>query len=81
MVKRSHVHGPEVQNMFTAPPAQAQTQKRTGWVKRNVAGPESIADHMYRMGMMALLVQGTGYDYNRWYLRNGASCHSSALQR
>lgn len=28
-------------------------------------GPESIADHMYRMGMMAMLVQGTGYDYVR----------------
>lgn len=42
-----------------------QTQKRTGWVKRGVAGPESIADHMYRMGLMAMLVQGTQYDYHR----------------
>ena len=24
--------------------------KRTGWVRRGVKGPESIADHMYRMG-------------------------------
>lgn len=23
--------------------------KRTGWVRRGVKGPESIADHMYRM--------------------------------
>ncbi len=42
-----------------------QAQKRTGWVKRGVAGPESIADHMYRMGLMAMLVQGTQYDYHR----------------
>ncbi|PRW56098.1 HD domain-containing 2-like [Chlorella sorokiniana] len=42
-----------------------KTQKRTGWVKRGVAGPESIADHMYRMGLMAMLVQGTQYDYHR----------------
>ena len=48
-----------------------QTQKRTGWVKRGVQGPESIADHMYRMGLMAMLVQGTEYDYHRWV---GAGC-------
>ncbi|XP_065849708.1 uncharacterized protein [Euphorbia lathyris] len=29
--------------------------KRTGWVKRDVKNPESIADHMYRMGLMALI--------------------------
>ena len=34
-------------------------------MKRGVAGPESIADHMYRMGLMAMLVQGTQYDYHR----------------
>ena len=52
-----------------APTPPAQTQKRTGWVKRGVAGPESIADHMYRMGLMAMLVQGsTQYDYLRWVL-------------
>lgn len=39
--------------------------KRTGWVKRGVRGPESIADHSYRMGLMAMLVQGTSYDYHR----------------
>jgi hypothetical protein len=47
---------------FRAPP---QTTKRAGWVKRGVAGPESIADHMYRMGMMAFMVQGTEYDFQR----------------
>ncbi|WCJ30181.1 5'-deoxynucleotidase HDDC2 [Euphorbia peplus] len=29
--------------------------KRAGWVKRDVKNPESIADHMYRMGLMALI--------------------------
>ncbi|KAL9242234.1 hypothetical protein vseg_016254 [Gypsophila vaccaria] len=29
--------------------------KRTGWVMRNVENPESIADHMYRMGLMSLI--------------------------
>ncbi|MFS7981751.1 putative HD/PDEase domain, 5'-deoxynucleotidase YfbR/HDDC2 [Helianthus anomalus] len=32
-----------------------KSTKRAGWVKRDVAGPESIADHMYRMGLMALI--------------------------
>ncbi|KAL3535258.1 hypothetical protein ACH5RR_003719 [Cinchona calisaya] len=32
-----------------------KTTKRTGWVKREVENPESIADHMYRMGVMALI--------------------------
>lgn len=32
-----------------------QTTKREGWVRRGVNAPESIADHMYRMGVMALI--------------------------
>ncbi|XP_023521188.1 HD domain-containing protein 2-like isoform X2 [Cucurbita pepo subsp. pepo] len=32
-----------------------KTTKRTGWVRRRVKDPESIADHMYRMGVMALI--------------------------
>ncbi|CAL4889644.1 unnamed protein product [Urochloa decumbens] len=32
-----------------------KTTKRAGWVKRGVQGPESVADHMYRMGVMALV--------------------------
>lgn len=40
---------------------------RTGWVKRDVKNPESIADHMYRMSLMALLMEGNpeGYDFNQ----------------
>ncbi len=41
-----------------------QTTPRTGWVKRGVKNPESIADHMYRMGVMSLLVQDTAYNYS-----------------
>ncbi|KAJ9162829.1 hypothetical protein P3X46_022571 [Hevea brasiliensis] len=29
--------------------------KRAGWVKRDIINPESISDHMYRMGLMALI--------------------------
>ncbi|CAH9093207.1 unnamed protein product [Cuscuta europaea] len=32
-----------------------KTTKRTGWVYRGVKDPESISDHMYRMGVMALI--------------------------
>ncbi|KAE8705948.1 HD domain-containing protein 2 [Hibiscus syriacus] len=32
-----------------------KTTKRAGWVGRDVQNPESIADHMYRMGLMALI--------------------------
>uniref|UniRef100_A0A9I9CIF9 5'-deoxynucleotidase n=1 Tax=Cucumis melo TaxID=3656 RepID=A0A9I9CIF9_CUCME len=35
--------------------ARSGTTKRTGWVQRRVKDPESIADHMYRMGIMALI--------------------------
>ena len=30
--------------------------KRTGWVNHNVNLPESIADHMYRMSILAMLI-------------------------
>lgn len=31
-----------------------KTTKRTGWIENKVNSPESIADHMYRMALMAL---------------------------
>ncbi|KAM6579686.1 hypothetical protein CsatA_003460 [Cannabis sativa] len=34
-----------------------KTTKRAGWVKRDVKDPESVADHMYRMGVMALIAK------------------------
>uniref|UniRef100_A0A7N0T5W7 5'-deoxynucleotidase n=1 Tax=Kalanchoe fedtschenkoi TaxID=63787 RepID=A0A7N0T5W7_KALFE len=33
-----------------------KTTKRTGWINNGIKGPESIADHMYRMGLMSLIV-------------------------
>ncbi|GFR42290.1 hypothetical protein Agub_g3188, partial [Astrephomene gubernaculifera] len=44
---------------------QLKLTKRTGWVRKNVNGPESIADHMYRMSMMALLATDSGVDVTR----------------
>ncbi|KAJ4709459.1 HD domain-containing protein 2 [Melia azedarach] len=35
---------------------QLKTTKRAGWIRRNVKDPESIADHMYRMGLMGLIM-------------------------
>ncbi|CEO95162.1 5'-deoxynucleotidase [Plasmodiophora brassicae] len=35
-----------------------KTTKRAGWVQQGVHQPESVADHMYRMGMMALAFDG-----------------------
>ncbi|KAL9259301.1 5'-deoxynucleotidase hdd1-like protein [Drosera capensis] len=32
-----------------------KTTKRKGWINHGIKGPESIADHMYRMGLMALI--------------------------
>ncbi|KAJ2856034.1 hypothetical protein GGI22_003937, partial [Coemansia erecta] len=39
--------------------------KRTGWINSGVSKPESIADHMYRMGIMAMLVEDGSLDRNR----------------
>ncbi|KXZ42217.1 hypothetical protein GPECTOR_180g253 [Gonium pectorale] len=44
---------------------QLKLTKRTGWVRRDVAGPESIADHMYRMSMMALIATDSSVDVTR----------------
>ena len=42
-----------------------QATKRTGWIRMGVDGPESIADHMYRMSLMALIGAGAGIDQQR----------------
>ncbi|KAG2468761.1 HDDC2 protein, partial [Polypterus senegalus] len=33
------------------------TIPRTGWVYRNIKKPESVADHMYRMAVLAFLIE------------------------
>lgn len=50
-----------------------QTTKRTGWVRRGIRDPESVADHMYRMGVMALIAGDIpGVDRDRLGLMIGA---------
>ncbi|XP_072107677.1 5'-deoxynucleotidase HDDC2 [Mobula birostris] len=36
---------------------QLKRVSRTGWVYRNVKNPESVSDHMYRMAVMAFLIE------------------------
>ena len=43
----------------------AQLVKRTGWVRKGIEGPESIADHMYRMGVMAMIVGDASVNADR----------------
>lgn len=42
-----------------------QRLKRTGWVNNKVQLPESVADHMYRMGMCCMLVDEVNPAVNR----------------
>ncbi|KAJ2416031.1 hypothetical protein H4218_002644 [Coemansia sp. IMI 209128] len=36
--------------------------KRTGWINSGIKAPESIADHMHRMGIMAMLIDDRTID-------------------
>ncbi|XP_028791359.1 HD domain-containing protein 2 isoform X1 [Neltuma alba] len=43
-----------------------KTTKRAGWIRKDVKDPESIADHMYRMSLMALIASDIpGIDRNK----------------
>ncbi|KAK2513372.1 Hddc2 [Columba guinea] len=44
---------------------QLKRVPRTGWVYRNVAKPESVSDHMYRMAMMALVSEDKSLNKDR----------------
>ncbi|KAJ6891257.1 hypothetical protein NC651_024681 [Populus alba x Populus x berolinensis] len=35
-----------------------KTTKQKGWINHGIKGPESIADHMYSMSLMALIADG-----------------------
>lgn len=48
----------EKKNIFNILSLFFQHMKRTGWVKRNIPDPETIAGHMYRMAMLSFLVDG-----------------------
>lgn len=45
--------------------SRLKTQKRTGWIDRDVPQPESIADHMYRMGVISMLSGRSDLDIGR----------------
>ena len=40
--------------------SRLQRLRRTGWVRCGVREPETVASHMFRMGMMGLMVGGLG---------------------
>lgn len=39
--------------------------KRTGWYHHNVPFPESIADHMYRMAVLSILIESDEIDFRK----------------
>ncbi|KAI9504377.1 hypothetical protein GGI25_005881 [Coemansia spiralis] len=41
---------------------QLKRTKRTGWLNNKIPNPESIADHMYRLGIMAMLLDDPQID-------------------
>jgi len=45
-----------------------KTQKRTGWVDRNIPNPESISDHMYRMAILAMCTSDSSIDTSKCVL-------------
>ncbi|RUS26573.1 hypothetical protein BC938DRAFT_470589 [Jimgerdemannia flammicorona] len=49
-------------SLTTIPSGFSQRTKRTGWVDHGVKGSESIADHMHRMGVMAMLIDDKSLD-------------------
>ncbi|XP_028579162.1 5'-deoxynucleotidase HDDC2 isoform X1 [Podarcis muralis] len=44
---------------------QLKRVPRTGWVYRNVANPESVSDHMYRMAIMAMVTEDKALNKDR----------------
>lgn len=53
---------------------QLKTLKRTGWVNHGVHLPESVADHMYRMSMIAMLLTDPRLDKDRLIKSECATC-------
>ena len=43
----------------------AELVKRTDWARKGIEGPGSIADHMYRTGVMAMIVGDDSVNANR----------------
>ncbi|KAJ3260796.1 HD domain-containing protein 2 [Boothiomyces macroporosus] len=53
-----------------------KTTKRTGWINNEIENPESIADHMHRMGIIAMLIKDP--TINKQRLINMAIVHDLA---
>ncbi|KAJ3270504.1 HD domain-containing protein 2 [Terramyces sp. JEL0728] len=53
-----------------------KTTKRTGWINNEISNPESIADHMHRMGIIAMLIKDPSINKQR--LVNMAIVHDLA---
>lgn len=45
-----------------------KTRKRTGWINRNITYPESIADHMYRMAILAMCTSDASLNISKCVL-------------
>jgi putative hydrolase of HD superfamily len=58
---------------FLAVLAKLKDTRRQGWVERKVHDPESVADHMYRMGVLAMLCPDKSL--NRDHMIRMAICH------
>ncbi len=68
-IGRSYGHGFQVPTTkivdFLLTVGRLKNTKRTGWINHHVQLPESVSDHMYRLGMMAFCVQDSSLDRNR----------------
>lgn len=53
-----------------------KSQKRTGWLDKQLPNPESISDHMYRMGIIAMLTTDKALDIG--HCLRIALCHDMA---
>ncbi|DBB03901.1 TPA: hypothetical protein ACH3X1_012987 [Trebouxia sp. C0004] len=71
LITLQHAHTSFTADMHRLEWKMLQRTKRTGWIRKGVTGPESIADHMYRMGMMAFISSSSSVDSNRL---GAASC-------
>ena len=61
---------------FLAILAQLKNTKRQGWVENNVNEVESVADHMYRMSVLAMMCPDK--TLNRDHMVRMALCHDMA---
>jgi putative hydrolase of HD superfamily len=66
MTQQSHQQSTAAQTIdFLTLVQSLKITKRTGWLRMGINGPESIADHMYRMGLMAMVVHAPGVDMTK----------------